>query len=221
MTSASKPLQRPKSLTALALDEIRSRIVQGELALGAPLSENALAAELGVSKTPVREALLQLKSEGLVSIQPQRGSFVFEMAGHEVMELCQFREILENAVLEQAMARDPLRLAASLRSVAAQMKKALDDGALERFRDLDTEFHRAIVDQSDNSFLVEAYDGITFRAQALRSRLYRDMELNRILLAEHLAICERVESGDAVAAKTLLGRHITGGARAYASMTGG
>src|SRR3546814_10151521 len=65
----------------------------GELMLGEALSENVLAAQLGISKTPVREALLQLKLEGLVDIQPQRGSFVFTMAPEEAAELCQYRVI--------------------------------------------------------------------------------------------------------------------------------
>src|SRR3546814_13734933 len=91
MAEPLRVLQRPKSLTTLAVDEIRGRIVRGELGLGAPLSENALALELGVSKTPIREALLQLKMEGLVSIQPPRGSFVFDMTVEEIRPLGELR----------------------------------------------------------------------------------------------------------------------------------
>ena len=98
-------LQRPKSLTSLAADEIRDRNVRGELRLGTPLSENALALELGVSKTPIREALLQLKMEGLVSIQPQRGSFVIDMSADEIRQLGEMRETLEVTALERAIAR--------------------------------------------------------------------------------------------------------------------
>ena len=98
-------LRRAKTLTEQAADTIRARIIGGELPLGAPLSENQLASELGVSKTPIREALLQLKVEGLVSIQPQRGSFVFDMSPADIAELGELRETLELAALRLAMAR--------------------------------------------------------------------------------------------------------------------
>ena len=70
---------RPKSLTELVVDELRTRIIDGRLRLGEALSENTLAAELGISKTPVREALLQLKLERLVDVLPQRGTYVFRL----------------------------------------------------------------------------------------------------------------------------------------------
>jgi DNA-binding GntR family transcriptional regulator len=90
-TARTTRLERPKSLTELVKDHVRSRITNGELMMGEALSENVLAAQLGISKTPVREALLQLKLEGLVDIQPQRGSFVFSLAPEEAAEMCQYR----------------------------------------------------------------------------------------------------------------------------------
>src|SRR5690606_5401144 len=87
-------LIRPKSLKEMVADELRMRIIDGRLQLGAGLSENGLAAELGISKTPVREALLQLKQEGLVEVQPQRGTYVFRMAAEQVVMISELREIL-------------------------------------------------------------------------------------------------------------------------------
>ena len=69
------------SLAGNAAEQIRRKIVDGTLELGQALSENALAAELGVSKTPIREALQRLETEGLVQILPQRGTFVFPLSG--------------------------------------------------------------------------------------------------------------------------------------------
>src|SRR3546814_1175987 len=96
-------LERPKSLTELVKEHVRTRITNGELMLGEALSENVLAAQLGISKTPVREALLQLKLEGLVDIQPQRGSFVFTMAPEEAAELCQYRSEEHTSELQSLM----------------------------------------------------------------------------------------------------------------------
>ena len=97
-------IARPKSLTELVGEELRARIVDGRLRLGAALSENALAAELGLSKTPVREALLQLKLERLVEVLPQRGTYVFRLAADQVAPISELREVLEVAALTAAMA---------------------------------------------------------------------------------------------------------------------
>ena len=78
MTSPLR-LKRPIPLTALACERIREAIVHGELHLGEQVSEAQLAQRLGVSKTPVREAFLRLKGDGLVEIHPQRGTFVFRL----------------------------------------------------------------------------------------------------------------------------------------------
>jgi len=97
------PVERPKSLTDLAVDRIRNAIVTGPLQFGEALSESALAGMLGMSKTPVREALLRLKLEGLVVIHPQRGTFVFQLDEAEVAHICQFRSMIECEALADAM----------------------------------------------------------------------------------------------------------------------
>src|SRR5512133_2552962 len=101
--SMQRQLERPKSLTDLAHEKIRQLIVSGEFPLGEQLSEASLAAQLGISKTPVREALLRLRADGLIDIQPQRGTFVFSLTPQQVDEICRFREFVEVAALGAAM----------------------------------------------------------------------------------------------------------------------
>ena len=92
-------ISRPPSLAETVLERLRSDIVRGALGLGELLSERVLAEKLGVSKTPVREALAQLRQEGLVRIVPQRGAFVFSLSASEVIAICEFRQTLEAAAL--------------------------------------------------------------------------------------------------------------------------
>jgi DNA-binding GntR family transcriptional regulator len=217
MPERTRHLRRAKSLTEQAADEIRARIVFGDIALGASLSENTLAAELGVSKTPVREALLQLKSEGLVSIQPQRGSFVFDMSAAEVVQLGELRETLELAAVRSAMKYDREALAAELRTILANMRKALDRNDAAAYRKLDAEFHRAFFDHSGNVYLLASYLGIAFRIQALRSRLSADPVLNRSSYGDHEKLCELVEKGRAEDAVALLSTHVRGTTEDYAA----
>ncbi|MGH6887397.1 MAG: GntR family transcriptional regulator [Geminicoccales bacterium] len=213
-------LKRAKSLTEQAADEIRARIVRGDFQLGAPLSENTLATELGVSKTPIREALLRLKMEGLVSIKPQRGSFVFDMAAAEIVELGELRETLEVAALTLAARRNRSKLVADLEAVVAAMKAALDAGQFARYRTLDSDFHTAFFHHCGNSFFVSCYNGFAFRVQALRARLANDPALNRKSLGEHIEMVELLAEERAAEACTLLSRHVQGTIADYVSSLG-
>jgi len=209
MAEPLRILQRPKSLTALAADEIRSRIVRGELGLGSPLSENALALELGVSKTPIREALLQLKMEGLVSIQPQRGSFVFDMTPGEIKQLGELRETLEVTALERAMKRRREPLVAALTVIVDAMAEAVRSGDNGRYRILDAEFHRTLFEHAGNRYLADCYAGFAFRIQALRARLCSDPALNAVSLRDHGRLRDLIATGDVDAARDLLVHHMT------------
>ena len=102
--------RRTQSLAHLVTEQIRDLIITDKLALGEQLSEGDLAAELRVSRTPVREAFQRLEMEGLVEIQPQRGAFVFQFDVTELREICELREILEVGAFRMAVARDPGRL---------------------------------------------------------------------------------------------------------------
>jgi biotin operon repressor len=94
-----QPIERPESLTESTVKRIRQAIVSGDLGLGLPLSERQLADMLGVSKTPVREALAQLRREGLVRIVPQRGASVFTLSQQEVIDICGLRQGLTHFAL--------------------------------------------------------------------------------------------------------------------------
>lgn len=201
-------LERGPSLTEQAAEEIRSRIVRGAFQLGELLSEITLANELGVSKTPVREALMQLKREGLVEVHPQRGTFVFSMTADEVIKLSELRTILESAALRLALERNAPLLASRWKTIVEQMDKALRLADAERYRTLDGTFHRTIFDLAGNPFLTDAFDMIAFRIQALRNRLSLDPALNSTSFAEHLELLRLVGEGDHGAAEALLVRHV-------------
>ncbi len=209
-----RPLQRPRSLAEQAAVTIRQRIIDGLLPLGSALSEVALAAELGVSKTPVREALLRLSKDGLVEILPQRGTYVFRLDARQVRALTVMRELLERKAL--AMAAPAHReLGAALAKVVSAMERALPLDDPQDYRRLDDAFHQTIIDGADNEFLTDAYDRIAFRVQALRSGLARVRERNERSFAEHGRLAALVAAGDMAAADDLLGHHIRFNGEAY------
>ena len=100
------PIKRPKSLRELALEYLRKSIIDGTLKMGQILSERKISEELGVSKSPVREALAQLRDEGLINIEPQKGARVFSLSDDEVSQICDFRLAIEMAAFELALSRN-------------------------------------------------------------------------------------------------------------------
>jgi DNA-binding GntR family transcriptional regulator len=205
--SLESKLDRPKSLTDLAVERIRAAIVEGGLAFGEQLSEAALAVNLGISKTPVREALLRLRMDGLVDIQPQRGTFVFTLDADEVKELTAFREIIETEALGLAMRRDRAGLVDALRANLARMPKGKGFDP-RRVHALDTEFHETIVGASGNRYLIEAYALAGRRIEALRYRLpVGDAQVEHCQ-QNHARIVARIADGDVRRAGSALREHV-------------
>jgi DNA-binding GntR family transcriptional regulator len=208
-------LARPKSLTDLAVERIRAAIVEGRLTLGEQISESALAAQFGISKTPVREALLGLKLDGLVEIHPQRGTFVFRLREDQVAEICRFREILESAALGEAMARDRATLVARLDDNVRAMARAHRARDLRRLPALDAEFHGAILELCGNGYLRAAYRLVEHKIHALRWRLPENNEQIAHCQDNHAVIVEQIREGNVGKAQTTLKRHIRDTLDAY------
>ena len=204
----SLPVERPKSLTDLAADRIRDAIVTGPLQFGQPVSESVLAGMLGMSKTPVREALLRLRHEGLIVTNPQRGTFVFQLEAKEVADICQFRAVIEGEALAEAMKHRHADLVRALETCLVDMTEALsknEPGALAR---LDTDFHDAIVAHCDNGYLKTAYNLIAAQVTALRYRLPSDDEQVNHCQENHGVLVEAIRNMETRKAQSILRAHI-------------
>jgi DNA-binding GntR family transcriptional regulator len=164
-------IQRPATLAEIALQQIRTSIVEGTLPLGSALSEGQLATSLGISKTPVREALAQLRMEGLVTIVPQSGTFVFTPSAAEVSEICEFRQTLETAALRLSIAGNRLRLIDGLAEVCVGMNKAHAAGDESTYLQLDGAYHELFFANAGNRYLADAYARLMPKVKALRTHL--------------------------------------------------
>ncbi|RAI44206.1 GntR family transcriptional regulator [Rhodoplanes roseus] len=191
-------------------DPLRSAIVEGRLAPGKALSENQLAAEYGVSRTPVREALRLLMEEGLVEMLPGRKVRVAVPRPSDVREVYDVR-----AVLEAEAVRRLLKTEETARRVVAEMERACDvsDAALARddltaLAAANARFHAALVSALGNRRLLADYETIynlvaLYRHQSLRIEYWAEAGN-----AEHRALLDRLRRGDEAAAIDLLRAHI-------------
>jgi len=196
-------LERPQLLTDLAFERIREAIVSGELKLGEQVSEAQLAQGMGISKTPVREALVRLKIEGLVDIHPQRGTFVFKLGPDEVGQMCRFRAMVETFALREAVATHRDLLLQKLRGLVEDMKQAEAAADVDRLSRIDMDFHQQFLLCCPNAYLRSSYELIRFQLIALRFRspIENCVDSHKILI-------DAIERGDIDGACKLLERHV-------------
>lgn len=209
------PLERPKSLRELALEYLRGRIVDGTLQMGQILSERTISEELGVSKSPVREALAQLKDEGLVHIEPQKGARVFSLTQDEVAQICDFRLAIEGAAFELALQRDPKGLAQNMQKIVDLMTKERKSGDEKAYLSLDDDFHHVVFEHAGNDYLTASYARYAGKISALRTLLSQLPTHTDLSYEEHRSIAKAVGDGNLQNIKDLLSEHIDRTRQAY------
>ncbi|MGH3516075.1 MAG: GntR family transcriptional regulator [Haloechinothrix sp.] len=177
-------------------EQLRQRIINGLLPPGTKMVERELAAELGVSRVPVREALRMLESEGFVQVVPRRGVVVKQLSRTDVEELFDVRESLEvlatRRAAENATQADLRRLAQHL----DKARHAVEAGKLDRFGDANEAFHDEIVRMARNGLLA----GMLEPLQGRLHWLFRQIGNAEGLWQEHNRLYQAIASGDPDAA---------------------
>lgn len=197
------------SLSGTVAVRIKAMIVSGDLAFGQHLTERRLSEQFGVSKTPIREALLTLATEGLIEIHPRRGTFVFSLSARDIDQVTEVRRILEKGALGSAMRHNAAGLVAALRGNMAECANIADGpDASEEYRRLDARFHALFFEFADNPYIVRAYGAVACKALAMRNRLTFPANFIRISLAQHDDIVRQLEEGHLGQAVTHLDYHI-------------
>lgn len=222
-TTAPTPTLTPmatlsrQSTTQQARELLRKAIVDGVLALGTPLSEQALSDELGVSRTPLREALHALQGEGLVEIEPYKGTRVFALTPAKLAQLSQFRVTVETAALELAMQNAGPTLVGRLGEIVAEMQQCVAHTDTARYGELDTALHEAVITHCGNEYLVQAHRVVGSRLAVLRNLLRHDAETIKRSCNDHACLLQLVEKGKTADAVAFLRKHITNGTAFFAA----
>lgn len=186
---------------------VRRRILDGELARGTRLRQEALAEELGVSRTPLREALRRLAAEGFVDFHPNRGAHVAGLRPEDVRVAYEARLVLEPGAARLAATRRPAgEIAAMREAVAAQRGSADRRAAYAASR----AFHVALVRACENEYLIRLGEALWVPgiAQPIYDRQAEGSERMLADVADHERIATAVESGDADLAEALTRHHI-------------
>jgi GntR family transcriptional regulator, rspAB operon transcriptional repressor len=187
---------------------LREAIISAELAPGLKLSENELAGELGVSRTPVREALARLRDERLVAIVPQLGTFVTLISPGAVADAEFVREALECAAIARAVALVGHEELEELQSNLTAQEQARTVGNERTFDRLDEDLHRRLCDYSGHSIAWALSRRANGHLDRIRRLSLPDASYLSEMLAEHRDIVAALAAGDGPAAEAALRHHL-------------
>jgi DNA-binding GntR family transcriptional regulator len=195
-------------------------ILEGELGRGVRVNELALAARLGISRGPIREACRSLTQAGLLETHANRGFFVRKLAHKEVVDLYDLRAgLMRLAGALLAQRATPAQIA-SLRALVDAMDAARARSDIARFQDLNTEFHDALVEAADNGRLQEIYQGLVKELRLFRRRGLVSGAAMESSNREHRAIVDAIASRDAARAAATMEDHILQGKARFLAAAG-
>ncbi|WP_336658742.1 GntR family transcriptional regulator [Leucobacter sp. USHLN153] len=206
---ALAPLTRPLSLRETVLEQLRTAIITGRISEGEIVSAPALGASLGVSATPVREAMMDLAREGLVETLKNKGFRVTTMSEGDLDDLTQIRLLLEPPAMGLVAGNIPENALPGLQRLADACLKAAEQGDLEAYLRNDREFHALVLSFTRNAQLVELATSLR-----RRTRLYGIGTLSREgrladSAREHHELIDLLVAGDGDRAEALLRHHIS------------
>jgi DNA-binding GntR family transcriptional regulator len=200
--------------TSRAYDHVKRAILDRAYPGGALLSEGEIATEVGVSRTPVREALLRLETEGLVRLYPKRGALVLAVSPQEISDVLETRELVETFTAGRA-SLDP-ELIQRLTGFLAAMREHTAVTDPREFADADRRFHRTLVAAAGNEILTQLYDSLRDRQLRMARLTAGDPTRTADAIREHGDILEAARSGDRRRLRTAIHRHLqTTGARLH------
>lgn len=198
-------------------NQLKQAIIKNELKPGEVLNERFLADKLGISRTPIREALHYLESEGWVETEPCRGTWVRRITINDIEELYQMRRGLESLAVElaiQSMDEDGIQDLEKMVQKLSVLDLNLDH---KIFVDMDTEFHLYLAKISRNGLLYQSMNGLMdMMAMYVIQNMIRKTDPYSIPIKEHIEILNMMLNKDVDAAKLAVVKHIN---RAYSAAT--
>lgn len=190
---------------------LKDAIVQMDIYSGdeAPkLDERQLADQLGVSRTPVREALTRLEQEGLIATVPRRGAFVVRKSRDQIIEIIQVWAALEGMAARLAVERASDTEIAELQNSFVTFDNSDKASAhLDEYSEQNIEFHKRIVQLGKSELLHGMMDGLFIQMQFIRRRSVRDADRTKRSVSDHIRIIKAIEARDAEAAQRLVIEH--------------
>ncbi len=203
-------LQNHKPLREIVYEELKRQIMVGEIAPGTRMMEVELADEMGVSRTPVREAIRKLEKEGLVTIEPRRGAYASDISAKDMVDILEVRQDLEGMAAGIAAQKITDEGRIELENIARSYKESVDREDIEEIIKNDEAFHKYIVGLSGNKTLIKMVSQVQELALRFRYIYYEDFSRFKNQPSEHQAIVDAIAGGDVAGARKYAEEHLAG-----------
>ena len=206
-----KSLPQRRSLGQTAYDRLKHAIVRGDFPAGSHMIENRIAAALGISRTPVREAIHKLEREGLLKRLPTGGYFVVGLSRQDIEETFCIRSVLESYAARLATLRFQEKDLLSMEEKIEEYQACLDGGHLEELARINTEFHDLLYALSQSPKLIEMINGLREPILRFRKILLNVGDMARRSNEDHRMMMACIHRRDAEAVEKLVREHILRG----------
>lgn len=211
------PLKRPLNLRETVLEQLRTAIITGELAEGSLVSAPTLGQALGVSATPVREAMMDLAREGLVETIKNKGFRITTMSDKDLDDLAAIRLLIEPPSMPAAVGRIPKEGFAELEKLANACLRAAEREDLQSYLRYDREFHYLVLTHIDNQQLCDLATSLRTRTRLYGLKALASTGRLAESAREHHELIERLRAGDGAGAEQIMREHIGHARRAWAT----
>lgn len=201
-------LDNYKPLRELVFENIREAIINGHLKPGERLMEIQLAEELGVSRTPVREAIRKLELEGFVVMIPRKGAYVTDISIKDIADVFELRWALEALAAELAAERATEEEIEQMERHLLELAKVVEEQDVKKIVEIDTKFHETIYTASRNKRLGQILSLLGELIQRYRTLTLSKSERIKVTMEEHRAIVEALAARDPQRAGRLAQEHI-------------
>ena len=195
-------------LRDVVFNTLRKAILKGELKPGERLMEIALAERLGVSRTPVREAMRKLELEGLVVMIPRRGAQVANITEKDLNDVLEVRMALENLSIENACKKMTEEQLAELKKAAKVFEATMEDGNLVKLAEADVAFHEVIYQSSDNRRLNQVLNNLREQIYRYRVEYLKEEQTRNLLVNEHEELVKAIRDGNVERAQEISFNHL-------------
>ena len=195
-------------LRDVVFNTLRQAILKGELKPGERLMEIALAEKLGVSRTPIREAMRKLELEGLVVMIPRRGAQVANITEKDLNDVLEVRIALENMAIEKACKRMTEEQMRQMRHAEKEFERVLAEGNLVRIAEADVDFHEVIYQAADNARLYQVLSNLREQMYRYRVEYLKEEDTRNQLVQEHEELSKAIRERDVQKAQELSLRHL-------------
>ena len=202
-------LQNHRPLREIVYEELKRQILVGEIAPGTRMMEVELAEDMGVSRTPVREAIRKLEKEGLVTIEPRRGAYASDISIKDMVDVLEVRQMLEGMAASMAAQKVTEEEKLDFVEANSAYKNAVKKGNIEEIIRYDELFHQLIVSYSGNKTLNQLLSQVQELALRFRYIYYDDFSRFEGQPMEHKEIVEAIISGNAEKARIEADQHIS------------